>query len=48
MGNAPKGSLILIILHHLKLRVRHLIMGAHNGHEEPLVVLDFALRNIEP
>ena len=39
-GSAPKGSFVFIILHHLKLRVRYVIMGAHDGHGEPWVVFD--------
>jgi hypothetical protein len=48
MQAAPKGSFIFIILRHLKLRVHHIIMGAHHGHGEPWVVFDFALGNIKP
>jgi hypothetical protein len=39
-GSAPKGSFVFIILCHLKLRVRYVIMGAHDGHGEPWVVFD--------
>jgi hypothetical protein len=47
-ARAPKGSFVFIILCHLKLRVRHIIMGAHHGHGEPWVVFNFTFGNIKP
>jgi hypothetical protein len=40
--SAPKGSFVFIILRYLKLRVRYVIMRAHDSHGEPWVVFDCA------
>jgi hypothetical protein len=47
-GSDPKGPFILVVLRHLKRRVRHIIMRTHDSSGEPRVIFDFSLRNIEP
>jgi hypothetical protein len=47
-GPRTEGPLVFILLCYLKLRVRHVIMRTHDGHEKPWLAFDCAFGNIEP